>query len=98
MREYRKLVQEIVQDTDEASSYLTAALEEYENDGNLSAFLKAIRTVVDAQGGMSNLAAKTNLNRQHLYRSLSDTGNPTIRTLDAVLHALGLKLSIREAS
>ncbi len=98
MREYRDFVQEIVQDTDEASSYLKATLEEYEHDGNLSAFLRAIRTVVDAQGGMAKLAEKTNLNRQHLYRSLSESGNPTIRTLDTILHALGLKLSISKAS
>ena len=98
MRDYRDFVQETVQNMDEASSYLKAALEEYENDGDLSAFLKAIRTVVDAQGGMSKLAEKTNLNRQHLYRSLSESGNPTIRTLYTVLHALGLKLSISKAS
>ncbi|ORC29589.1 putative addiction module antidote protein [Marispirochaeta aestuarii] len=98
MREYRNFVKDVVKDSNESSLYLEAALEEYEHDGNLSAFLKAIRTVVDAQGGMTILAEKTELNRQHLYRSLSETGNPTIRTLNAVLLALGLKLSIQKAS
>jgi len=98
MRKYEEIVQEIVEDHSEASEYLIASLEEYENDGNLPAFLKAIRTVVAAQGGMGVLADKTNLNRQHLYRSLSEKGNPTIRTLHTILHGLGLKLSIRKAS
>lgn len=98
MRKYEEIVQEIVEDYSEASEYLISALDEYENDGNLPAFLKAIRTVVNAQGGMGALAEKTNLNRQHLYRSLSAKGNPTIRTLHAILHGLGLKLSIRQAS
>lgn len=98
MRTYRDAIQEIVEDKAEASEYLMAALEEYENDDNLAAFLKAIRTVVDAQGGVGVLSQKINLNRQHLYRSLSVKGNPTIRTLHAILNGLGLKLTIRKAS
>ncbi|MDZ7795314.1 MAG: addiction module antidote protein [Spirochaetia bacterium] len=98
MKAYRDFVKELVRDSSEATEYLTAALEDYEVDGNLPAFLKAIRTVVDAQGGITKLAEKTNLNRQHLYRSLSEDGNPTIKTLDAILHALGLRLTIIKAS
>jgi probable addiction module antidote protein len=98
MRTYRETVQKIVEDKSEASEYLMAALEEYENDGDLAAFLKAIRTVVDAQGGIGVLSEKINLNRQHLYRSLSEKGNPTIRTLHAILNGLGLKLTIHKAS
>jgi len=98
MRTYRQIVQEIVKDPAEAAEYLTAALEEYENDGNLPSFLTAIRTVVEAQGGIGKLADKTKLNRQHLYRSLSEKGNPTIRTLNLILQNIGVKLTIRKAS
>lgn len=98
MRNYRDMVEDFVKDPSEASEYLRISMEEYETDGNLNAFLKAIRTVTDAQGGISELAQKTNLNRQHLYRSLSKNGNPTIRTLDSILHSLGLKLTITKAS
>ena len=76
---------------------LMAALDEYEKDDNLAAFLKAICTVVEAQGGIGALSEKINVNRQHLYRSLSEKGNPTIRTLHAILNGLGLKLTIRKA-
>lgn len=98
MRSFRQIAQELVQDPAEAAEYLTAALEEYENDGNLPAFLTAIRTVVEAQGGIGRLAEKTNLNRQHLYRSLSEKGNPTIRTLNLILQGIGVRLTIRKAS
>lgn len=98
MRNYRDIVKEFVNDPIEAYEYLQASLEEYENDGNLDAFLTALRTVAEAQGGLTKLAQKTNLNRQHLYRSLSKNGNPTIRTLDSILHSLGLKLTIAKAS
>ena len=98
MKHYRDIVKEFVNDPTEAYEYLRVSLEEYENDGNLDAFLTAIRTVAEAQGGITKLAQKTNLNRQHLYRSLSKNGNPTIRTLDSILHSLGLKLTIAKAS
>jgi len=97
MRNFRDMVKEFVQDPENASEYLRVSLEEYEEDGNLDAFLKAIRTVAEARGGISKLAEETNLNRQHLYRSLSANGNPTIRTLDSVLHSLGLRLTLTQA-
>jgi len=98
MRTYRNIVEGFMEDPSEAAEYLRVSLEAYEQDGNLDAFLMALRTVADAQGGISELSKKTNLNRQHLYRSLSENGNPTIRTLDTILHSLGLKLSITKAS
>lgn len=98
MRSYKEVIKEHVSDPVEAYEYLKASMELYEEDGDLDAFLVAIKTVAEANGGISKLAKQTNLNRQHLYRSLSQNGNPTIRTLESVLHALGLKLSIEKAS
>jgi hypothetical protein len=49
MRNYRNFVKETMQDPDEASEYLKASLDEYEKDGNIEAFLMAIKTVADAK-------------------------------------------------
>ena len=81
-------------DPQEATEYLRVSLDEYEVDGNLEAFLLALRSVVEAQGGMTEFARKTSLNRQSLYKTLSKQGNPRLQTLHTILHALGLKLSI----
>ena len=43
------------------------------------------------------LAAQTQLSRETLYRTLSARGNPTIKTLAAVLKATGLRISIAPA-
>ena len=94
MRSYRELVTETMQDPQEATEYLKISLEEYEQDSNLEAFLLALRTVVEAQGGMTEFARKTALNRQSLYKTLSKDGNPRLQTLHTILHALGLKLSL----
>jgi probable addiction module antidote protein len=50
--------------------------------------------VVEARCGMTALAVQTQLSRETLYRTLSARGNPTIKTLAAVLKATGLKISI----
>lgn len=71
-----------------AVEYLNAALEE--NDTAL--LLKALRQVTEARGGIGDLAKKTSLNRESLYRMLSENGNPTIYSLNEVLDALGLQL------
>lgn len=94
MRSYREMVTETVREPLEAAAYLQASLEAYEQDGNEEAFLLALRTLVDAQGGMTELARKTSLNRQSLYKTLSGNGNPRLQTLQSILHALGFRLSI----
>lgn len=74
----------------EAELYLNAALEE--DDPKM--FLLALRNVAEAQGGVASLAEKTKLNRESLYRMLSERGNPEFRSLDALLRALGFRLAV----
>ena len=74
----------------EAEEYLNAALEE--DDPEL--FLLALRNVAEAQGGVAQLAEKTKLNRESLYKMLSERGNPEFRSLEALLHALGFRLGV----
>ena len=93
-RKFREYLAEKLQDPREATAYLKMALEEYEKDYNSEAFLLALRTVVEAMGGISELAKRTNLNRQNLYRVLSGNGNPKWSTLGAILGGLGFRFSI----
>ena len=81
---------ESLRDAREAEEYLNAALEE--DDPEL--FLLALRNVAEAQGGVASLAEKTKLNRESLYRMLSERGNPEFKSLDALLHALGFRLAV----
>ncbi len=83
-----------LKDPEEAYGYLQVALEEYQEDNNLEAFLVALKNVASAQGGMSKLAKATKLNRQNLYRILSEKGNPRLDNFGTILKGLGFKLSI----
>lgn len=77
-------------DADFAAEYLNAASE----DDDPASYLAALRKVVEARGGIAQVAEKTHLSRETLYRTLSSRGNPTIRTLNAVLKATGLKFGV----
>ena len=37
-----------------------------------------------ARGGVAKLAENASLNREHLYRMLSENGNPELRSLEAL--------------
>jgi probable addiction module antidote protein len=87
---YQSDLIENLRDPREAEAYLNAALEE--NDPEL--FLLALRNVAEAQGGVAQLAEKAKLNRESLYKMLSERGNPEFRSLEALLHALGFRLAV----
>src|SRR3989304_4348880 len=86
------LLERLRNDPEEAAGYLNAALEE--ND--LPTFLVALKEVSDAGMGMSGLSEAPHLHRVSLYKMLSEQGNPTLKSLEAVLSALGLKLQIAQ--
>jgi probable addiction module antidote protein len=75
--------------------YLKTALEDYEKEKNLPAFLLALCTIAITSGGIQDLANKTNLNRQTIYKALSSNGNPSFTLVDLVLNVLGMKLVVR---
>ena len=62
--------------------------------GGLMLFLRALRNVDEAHGGMVAVSEKAKLNRESLYHMLSKKGNPEIKSIFTLLHSLGLKLSI----
>jgi probable addiction module antidote protein len=80
---------EDLRDPVEAAEYLNAALE----DGTQSVFLMALRDVAKAHG-LTRLARETALNRENMYRILSEEGNPQLCSLKTLLDSLELKLSI----
>jgi probable addiction module antidote protein len=51
--------------------------------------------VVARSKGMTELARETGLSREQLYRSFSEEGNPTLKSLLAVMNALGLDLTAK---
>jgi probable addiction module antidote protein len=75
---------------------LRAALEGLDNPEERGGSLLCLRSVAEAYGGLGAVAAKAGISRESLYRSLSPKGNPTLKTLVAVLNTLGLRLTVTE--
>jgi probable addiction module antidote protein len=82
-----------LKDSTYAAGYLTAALEEGED-----VFLLALRDVAQAHGGMAGLAQATKLNRENLYEMLSNTGNPRLSSITAILDKLGFAVNFKPKS
>lgn len=79
-----------LQDPATAAAYLNAAVEE----DDPGAFLQALRYVTEARGGVAKIADLTGLNRQQLYRTLSENGNPELRSLSKILGVSGLRFAV----
>ena len=78
---------EYLETEEDMAAYLEAALEE--NDPTLVA--TALGDITRAKG-MTQIAKKTGLGRESLYKALSPDGNPEFSTVLKVISALGLKL------
>lgn len=78
-----------LKNADFAAEYLNAAAE----DNDPAIYLAALRKIAEARGGLAHIAEETGLSREALYRTLSNRGNPTVKTLTAILKVSGLKIS-----
>ena len=93
LKDYRKDLLERLKDPNYAAEYLAQVL----TDKDKAAFLVALKDVVEANGGMSVMAKRVGLTRPSLYKVFSKRGNPTLATLQGVLEALGLRVSVVSA-
>jgi probable addiction module antidote protein len=89
---------ELRADRELAVEYLKAAMESLDDPDNRAAGLLALRTVAEAYGGLGAVAREAGISRESLYRSLSPSGNPTLKTLLAVLSTVGMRLSVEHGS
>lgn len=74
-----------------AADYLNAVLE----DGEQEEVMLALRRMASAFGGVAGIADAADLNGTTLYRTLSQKGNPELRSLTAILKAMGLRLVVQ---
>ena len=74
-----------------AANYVDEVL----NDGDQADLLIALRQLAQAFGGVPAISANAQLNPTQLYRTLSAEGNPELRSLTAVLKAMGLRLAVQ---
>jgi probable addiction module antidote protein len=89
-------IEELRDDRGYAVALLQLAMESLDNPKERGGALLSIRAVAEAYGGLGAVAVQAGVSRESLYRSLSPKGNPTLKTLIAVMKTLGLRLSVTE--
>jgi len=82
-------------DIETAAAYLEATLEQSGDDPTVVA---AALGAIARSGNMSELARRTGMSREGLYKALSADGNPSFATIMAVSKALGLRVSFTAAT
>jgi probable addiction module antidote protein len=92
-------VAELREDRELAIEYLRVAMASLDDPDDRAAGLLALRTIAEAYGGGLGAVAKSaGISRESLYRALSPKGNPTLKTMIAVLGAVGMRLSVEPSS
>ena len=94
VRDYEEGLIEKLKDVEFAAEYLNVSLED-SDEGADDRFLIALRQVAKAHG-MTAIAEKSGMARQAMYRALSESGNPELSSLRALLDAMGLRLAIEQ--
>ena len=94
MRTLREYLIERLADKERAVGYLQAILDDYYIYGGPAVVLRALETVVKAQGGVSKLAKQADMDPEMLSKVLSNEDTPLIDAFGIVLKALGYQLSI----
>ena len=86
-RNYQDELLKQLKDPTEAAEYLNACYQDSEE-----VFLSGLRNVVKARGGVRSVAKLSDLNRENLYRVLSERGNPKFNSLTSILNAVGISI------
>lgn len=90
-RQHDEAMAEVLRDD---PAYAVDLLNNILEDGEQGELLIALRQLTKAFGGVQEVAEKANLNPTQLYRTLSETGNPELRSLTAILKAMGLRVAV----
>ncbi len=77
-------------DIETAAAYLEATIAE---NGDDPAAISTALGAIARSGNLSELARRTGMSREGLYKALSADGNPSFATIVKVARALGLSIS-----
>lgn len=94
LRTLQEFLRERLANKEKAIGYLDVSLEEYQIDGDTRFFLQGICNVIEAQGGVVELAKQIQVNAETLSEVLSSKNAPQLDTLINIITALGGRLSI----
>ena len=93
-RTWQEFMIEQLAEEEDMSGLLSAIMEEYQSHGNAAVIQICLETIVEAKGGITEFAKKTDIDPQVLSDVLTKKETLHIDTLTIVLNAIGCRLSI----
>lgn len=97
--EYRTLDEVIIEhfhdNPQEISQFIETIIEEQEKEPDEYVLLSSLRNVIDAQGGLSELAHKTGIAETELETALSEHGMKALKHFRQILEAFGYTLAFK---
>lgn len=77
---------------EEVDDYINVLFDEYAESGDTAALLSSLR-VVSRVKGVSRIAETSGLSRKGVQKALSENGNPQFGSVNAIMHAMGYRLT-----
>lgn len=77
---------------EEVDDYITILFDEYAQSGDTAALLSSLR-IVSRVKGVTRIADAAGMSRKGVQKALSENGNPEFSSVNAIMHAMGYRLS-----
>ncbi len=77
---------------EEVDDYITVLFDEYAESNDTASLMASLR-IVSRVKGVSRIAEVSGLSRKGVQKALSENGNPQFGSVNAIMHAMGYRLT-----
>ena len=88
-RTWHEILMERLSDPEDVIGYLEVSLEEYLDDGDKAFFLKSIKNVIEAQGGIHNVSEQADIDPRFLSEVVNNGYMPSLHILSSIFTSFG---------
>ncbi len=88
-RTWHEILMERLADPEDVIGYLEVSLEEYLDDGDKAFFLKGIKNVIEAQGGILNVSDQADIDPRFLSDAVNNGSIPPFHILSSIFTSFG---------
>ena len=88
-RTWHEILMERLSDPEDVIGYLEVSLEEYLDDGDKAFFLKGIKNVVEAQGGILSVSEQAGIDPKFLSGAVHNESMPPFHILRSIFTSFG---------
>ena len=88
-RTWHEILMERLSDPENVIGYLEVSLEEYLEDGDKAVFLKGIKNVIEAQGGILNVSEQAGIDPRFLSDVVNNESIPPFHILRSIFTSFG---------